>query len=142
MSHVTNIDLVITDLAALQGAVAELDAQWREGQRQYAWYGRHVGDYPLPPGLTKAELGKCEHAIHLPGCEYEIGVVPQGSGYTLAFDFWGPGAKLKSHFGDGLARLKQIYGVHKATAAARARGYMVQRKPQPNGAIKLIVTGI
>ncbi|MEA3207834.1 MAG: hypothetical protein QOE70_891 [Chthoniobacter sp.] len=142
MSHVTNIDITIKDLAALKGAVAELGAQWREGQQRYQWYGHHVGDYPLPAGMTEADLGKCSHAIRLPGCEYEIGVVQKGNGYTLAFDFWGPGQKLKTHFGDGLARLKQIYGVHKATAAARAKGYMVQRKPQPNGAIKLVVTGI
>ena len=73
-----------------------------------------------------------------------IGVVPkkQGGGYTLLYDFWGPGQRLKSHFGDGLTKLKQMYGVHKATAAARAKGYMVTRKPQASGAIKLVVTGV
>lgn len=144
MSHVTAIDINITDLTALKGAVKELGAEWREGQKTYQWYGRSVGDYPLPDGFTAKDLGKCEHAIRLAGTEYEIGVVPkkQGGGYTLLYDFWGPGQRLKSHFGDGLTKLKQMYGVHKATAAARAKGYMVTRKPQSSGAIKLVVTGV
>jgi hypothetical protein len=144
MSHVTAIDINITDLKALQGAVQELGAEWRGGQKTYEWYGHSVGDYPLPAGFTAADLGKCEHAIRLAGTDYEIGVVKKkdGSGYTCLYDFWGPGMKLKSHFGDGLAKLKQMYGVHKATAAARAKGYMVQRRPQKNGTIKLVVTGV
>src|SRR5678815_3137009 len=101
-------DSNITDLNALKGAVKELGAIWREGQKTYEWYGRSVGDYPLPDGFTAKDLGKCEHAIRLAGTEYEIGVVPKkhGGGYTLLYDFWGPGQRLKSHFGDGLAKLK------------------------------------
>ena len=37
--------------------------------------------------------------------------------------------------------LTQLYAVHKATAALRARGLMVQRQAGKNGAIKLIVQG-
>lgn len=152
MSHVTSIDINITDLTALRATFEELGGQWREGQPTYKWYGSVMGDYPLPPGFTAADLGKCEHAIHLPGCEYEIGVVRKkdGDGYTLLFDFWGytragghrvGGEMLQEQFGKGLCKVKQFYGVNKATMIARAKGYSVQRKKQPSGAIKLVVTG-
>lgn len=141
MSHVTSIDIIITDLHALRSAITELGAQWVEGKRTYEWFGRSVGDYPVPAGMAVDELGKCDHVIRLPGCKYEIGVVRKGSGYTLAYDFWGPGSKLNQHFGDELARIKQLYAVEKAAMAARAKGYMVTRRGAANGAIKLVVTG-
>jgi hypothetical protein len=166
MSHITSININITDLSALKAAITEFGAEWREGQQTYTWFGRSVGDYPLPEGFTQEDLGKCEHAIRLPGCEYEIGVVRKkdGTGFTLLYDFWSPldyraekvdgklpvvvtdgimqgGQKLHDVFGEGLGRLKQIYGVNKAAYAARAKGYMVQRKKVGN-AIKLVVTGV
>lgn len=113
-----------------------------EGKTTYKWYGRHVGDYPLPEGIKKEDLGKCSHAILLPNCQYEIGVVKLDNGsYTMLYDFWGPGEKLKSHFGDGLKRLTQMYSVHKATKAAHLKGYQVARSYGENNSIKLQVTG-
>ena len=141
MSHITSIDIIITDLTALKEAVTELGAQWVEDKRTYEWFGRSVGDYPIPEGMAVNELGKCDHVIRLPGCQYEIGVVRKGTGYTLAYDFWGPGAKLKQHFGDGLTKIKQLYAVEKAATAARAKGYLVTRRAVANGAIKLVITG-
>jgi len=75
MSHVEDIDIEITDLKALAAAVAELGAIYTPNQKSNAWFGRSVGDYPLPAGFTAEMLGKCEHAISLPCCRYEIGVV-------------------------------------------------------------------
>jgi hypothetical protein len=136
MSHVTSIDIEIRDLDALESAVGELGAAFIHGRTTYNWYGRHVGDYPLPAGFTQDQLGKCEHAIRLPGVNYEIGVVknPVKEGtFTLLFDFYGQsgahdGEKLRKHFGDGLSRIKQMYGVHVAEKAARAKGWIVSRK--------------
>jgi hypothetical protein len=158
MSHITSININITDLSALKAAITEFGAEWREGQQTYTWFGRSVGDYPLPEGFTKEDLGKCEHAIRLPGCEYEIGIVRKkdGTGFTLLYDYWSPREYHQERVngehpvtvvdgvmmgGEGLGRLKQIYGVNKATYAARAKGYMVQRKKVGN-AIKLVVTGV
>jgi len=148
MSHIASIDISITDLKALQAAARELGALWVEGKKTYNWYGQSVGDYPLPIGMTVDQLGKCDHVIALPGVRYEIGVVklPNGN-YTLAFDFYGrhgqhDGEKLLAHFGDGLAKIKQFYGLHKATIAAKLRGYSTSRKLAANGDIKLQITGI
>lgn len=144
MSHVTSIDIEVSDITALEAAVREMGGTFLRNKKTYAWYGTSVGDYPLPAGFTKDMLGKCEHAVGLAGTEYEIGVVrnpAKPKTYTLLYDFWGPGAKLKAHFGDGLKGLKQMYGVHAATLAAKKKGYLVSRK-QVNGTIKLQITGI
>lgn len=153
MSHITAIAIEIKNIDALEAACKELGATLVRHQRTYKWFGSSVGDYPLPPGFTTAMLGHCEHAIHLPGVNYEIGVVRNPlntSTFTLLYDFWGYGAragmseagqhdghKLKAHFGDGLRQLVQLYGVHAATLAARARGHSVARQTLPNGSIKL-----
>lgn len=134
MSHVTAIKVEIDKLEDLKKAVEAMGGIWREGQRTYKWYGRHVGDYPMPEGFTEADLGKCDHAIGLPGVNYEVGVVKKANGkYTLLYDFYGhsgqhDGMKLKSHFGDNLGKLVTEYGVNRMKREARMRGYAVQRK--------------
>src|SRR4051794_20933775 len=70
MSHLADIDIIIKDITALEKAVEELGAEFRRGQTRYEWFGESIGDYPLPEGMTKVDLGKCTHAIHLPGCHY------------------------------------------------------------------------
>jgi len=131
MSHVTAIAVEIKDLDALDAACAELKCNLRRGQTSYKWFGMSVGDYPLPAGFTEDMLGKCEHVINLPGCEYEIGVARNPNNpktYTLLFDFWGPGQRLQSHFGNGLQKLVQLYGVHKISSDLKRRGIPFVRK--------------
>lgn len=142
MSHVSSISIAITDLNALKLAAKELGANWIEGKKQYAWYGQHVGDYPLPQGMTEEQLGKCDHVISVPGVGYEVGVVRRADGtHTLAYDFYGPGRGLLKQFGEGLKKLVAAYSVHKTTLWARNKGYMVQRKTLNNGKTQLTVTG-
>lgn len=145
MSHVTTIAIEIRDLDALEAAARELGATLVRDQKTYTWYGQHVGDYPLPKGITKEQLGKCDHAIKVPGVNYEIGVVklPNGN-YTLVYDFYGryganDGMKLLQRFGEGCQKLVQSYAVHKAMIEARKRGHTVTKKVLPNGSVKLTV---
>ena len=39
---------------------------WK-ARRPIRWYGRLVGDYPLPSWVKVEDLGKCPHAIRVPG---------------------------------------------------------------------------
>lgn len=138
MSHVTAIAIEIKDLDALDAACAELKANLKRGKTTYNWYERSVGDYPLPEGFKASDLGKCDHAIQLPGVNYEIGVCrnPAKPGsYTLLYDFYGygnggghDGHLLKAHFGDGLAKLKQLYGLHLTQRNLTKRGIAFTRK--------------
>jgi hypothetical protein len=148
MSHVASIDIAINDLTALKAAVKELGCEWREGQLNYKWYGTSVGDYPLPKGMTVEMLGKCSHAIKVPGVNYEIGVVKMPDGtFTLAYDFYGydggthDGHKLLAKFGEKLGKLVQGYAVHRATLEAQRKGLRVIRTTTANGSIRLAITG-
>jgi len=62
MSHVAMIDLTIDDLQSLRRAAERCGLELVE-QDTYEWYGYSVGDYPLPAGFTKEELGRCQYAI-------------------------------------------------------------------------------
>lgn len=115
MSHVTTVDSIpITDLDALARAAATLGLELRRGQEAYKWYGRYVGDAPLPTGFTKEELGHCEHALAVVGNDraYEIGLARRRDGqpgYTLLYDAWGGGYGLEAAAGTDLHLLLQEY---------------------------------
>ena len=128
MSHVAKIALVIKDLAALKEAIQAHfpGATLIENQKTYKWYGKHMGDYPLPEGIKKEDLGKCDHAIRLKGCEYEIGLRKmEGGGFTPLFDFWGPGKALIQTFGEKLGKLQQTYAMAVARRHFIAKGKQV-----------------
>ena len=91
MSHVAKIELEIQSLEDLKLACRRLGFIFQENQQNYQWYGRSVGDYPLPEGITVDALGKCDHAIKVPECTYEIGVVKRGTKYILLWDSWHAG---------------------------------------------------
>lgn len=93
MSHVAVIKAQIKSLESLKKACKELKLIFKEDQKTYEWFGEHVGDYPIPEGMTKEDMGKCLHAIEVPGADYEIGVIkdpldPLGNDYKLIWDFW------------------------------------------------------
>ena len=75
LSHISTIELEIKSLDALIQACQRLGFQFMKDQTTYQWYGRWVGDSPLPEGINVKDIGKCHHAIRVPNCSYEIGVV-------------------------------------------------------------------
>lgn len=114
MSHVCKISVEVNDLESLQKAAEDLGMEFVEGQKQYRWFGRYVGDYPLPQGFSKHDLGKCDHALRIPGDQgaYEVGVCKARDGsnrYELLWDFWAGGKGLQSKIGKNGERLAQHY---------------------------------
>lgn len=145
MSHVATVDIHITSLADLRVACNRLGLELIEGQTTYRWFGRHVGDYPVPEGFTPADLGRCEHAIRIPGNAdaYEVGVVPRRDGkpgWTLLWDFWAGGCGLQDKIGKEAGLLKQAYAIAAATRQARLQGFNVQEQQMAKGEIKLVLT--
>jgi len=135
----------LKDLRAVKEACRELGLTFVEGRKTYAWYGASVGDTALPEGITREQLGHCEHVIQVPGAGYEIGLVknPKTGGFRLLFDYWGPGKKIVDTLGgQGVPKLIQAYGICKATIEAKARGYLVTRQPGKNGSVNLILTQV
>lgn len=145
MSHITDVKVEVRDLNALKVACKELGLPWMEGQTTHAWYGRFMGDAPVPAGMSPNEYGKCSHAIKVPGAQYEIGVVKSADGksYTLVYDSWGRscGQPIAKALGSGLEKLKQHYAVAKAQIEARAKGWSCQKQTLANGTIKMVFTG-
>lgn len=131
MSHVTVINVEIKDLEALKVACEKAGLEFREGQKTYRWYGRSVGDYPLPKGFTADDLGKCDHAIGIPNNNksYEIGVVKKGESYSMLWDFWNGGYGLEALAGKDCSNVTDAYATEvalkEATAFAQAQGWSV-----------------
>lgn len=142
MSHVTKIALKITDLDALEAALKHMGGlELRRGQTTYKWYGQSVGDYPLPEGITEADLGKCDHAIVQTkklALNYEVGLVKEkdGTGYRILFDFYDE--RLAKALGGNEAHgLKREYAAAVATKQFYSQGYRVSRAINSRGEIVL-----
>lgn len=149
MSHVVAIDLKITDLVALAKAADECGCELVKDVRTYKWFGRHVGDYPMPKGFTYDQLGKCDHVIRVRGAKrntYEIGVVkmPDGS-YTCLFDFFEGGYGLMDRVSNdtkrqGIGKLLQRYTAEVTRRQLRKQGFRVVERVNKNG--QLVIQGV
>jgi hypothetical protein len=138
MSHVTTVDVEIRDLEAVKDICKELGLEFKENQRSYRWYGTHVGDYPLPEGFTKSDLGRCDHAIGVKGASsksYEIGLVKRGEVYIPLFDFWQGGFGLEERIGPGAKKFTDAYtravSIKTAKAFAKSKGFSYTEKLDP-----------
>jgi hypothetical protein len=141
MSHVVSIKTELHDLDAIKATCKELGLVFKENQKTYRWYGRSVGDYPIPEGFTEADLGKCEHAIECPGATFDIGLVKRDGAYRMLFDFYGQPKLLKAIGGEQAQKFFQLYGTWKATLEAKKKGYSVTRTQKEDGTIRLVVGG-
>ena len=136
--HVAVVKLEIRSLDALKLACQRLGLEFREGQTTYAWFGKSVGDAPLPEGFTPEDLGKGQHAIHVPGAKYEIGVAFKNGAWRLLWDSWRSGG-LEQALGPDCNKLRQAYGVEAAKLEAQRQGYSVWETQEEDGAVKLHV---
>jgi hypothetical protein len=141
MSHITSVEIELNDLEAVRALCREKGWQFMTGQKTYRWFGQFVGDSPMPAGMTLEDLGKCDHAIKVPGADYEIGLRATGKGsYKLAFDHWCSGG-LEPVIGRNGGLFVQGYGICKTELAAKRNGMVARRVPGKNGAVKLLLTG-
>ena len=132
MSHISKIELEIRDLEALKEACKCLGFNFMTNQKYYIWYGKWVGNQPLPEGISEEDLGKCDHAIQIPAAVFEIGVVRRGNGYILLWDSW-IGGGLQKHIGKDAEILKQTYAVESVKREARKKGYRLTEKKMKHG---------
>ena len=145
MSHVCKIELMIRDLDALEAACKEIGLELVRNQDHFKWFGRSVGDYPIPEGFTAEDMGKCQHAIRIPGNKkaYEIGITQRRDGkpgFQLLWDFWAGGYGLREVIGEDGNRLRQAYAAAVATKAYSKLGYRVTRSTRADGRIIMEAT--
>ena len=137
MSHISKINLVINDLEALEQACINLGFEFRKGQEKFSWFSRWVGDTPMPKGMTIADLGKCAHAIHVPGASYEVGIIDNKDGtYALVYDYWHSGG-LEPLIGKQACFLAAEYGAVCAENEFRDNGYDFHREVTEDGFIEV-----
>lgn len=118
MSHISQFKTVrgkplITDLEAVRRAAANLGLLVHE-RPNYRWYGRHMGDYPVPAGWNQSDMGRNATLVLGPDPEkaremgvdpdrcYELGVVEDKlnpGAYTLMYDFFAGGCGLDKFIG-------------------------------------------
>lgn len=113
MSHLSRIDISITDLSALKDACKRLGLEFKENQTSFKWYGQ--------------ENAKCDHAIHVPNARYEIGVTKNGKSFELQWDNYQNGG-LEKILGKSAGKLKQAYAVSKGILAAKKQGFLVREE--------------
>ncbi len=125
MSHFTQIKTQIKDITALRSACQELGLALLQNAQARGYY----------ENKTKGDF-----VIRLKG-PYDIAVNKQPDGtFGLTADLWE--GHVEEEVGKDYGRLLQLYGVHKATIEARKKGLSVLRRPQQNGSIKLVLTGV
>lgn len=114
MSHISKIELRILSLSTLEKACEKLGAKLYRDVKTHKWFGRWVGDSPLPEGMEKEDIGKCDHVIRINNATemtYEVGVIKSKThaGYELFYDNWEGGYGLEKVLGKNLGKLKQQY---------------------------------
>ena len=125
MSHFTTIQTQIRDVSALRVACEELGLQVLTKT-----HARGYGSNRLKRDLV----------IKLKG-PYDIAVNQQPDGSCgLTCDWWG--GHVEKEVGKNYGRLLQLYGVHKAQAEARHKGYTTRRQALKDGSIKLVIGGV
>ena len=139
MSHIAKCEVVVNSIAAFRAAVEALGGTFHEGQKTHKWYNIFVGDTPMPEGMTKADLGKCDHAASFPGCSYEVGLRANGDGtFTMAFDYWRAGGLSEALGGDALPKLCQAYSREKVLADIPVFGHALESETRlADGTIEL-----
>lgn len=145
MSHLVTIATQLRDLAASRAACKRMGWELLEGQKTFEWYGRYVGDYRAfekqltDLGIKTEDYGKCDHAIKVPGAEYEIGLVQKGDQLVPLWDAYKPGGLQDITNENGMGGFLQAYAIEKAKLEARRKGYSVTERTLPNGTVQLQV---
>lgn len=130
MSHVDNISTHMEefDLEVAKALCKRKGWQFLEGQKTFAWWGVSEGDYPIPAGFTAEDLGKCDHAIRIPDCGYEIGLVKHGLGYAILADFYYTGG-LDHVLGQKGELFVRDYSMQQDIMTAEANGWAWEEVP-------------
>lgn len=118
MSHLSKIELQVTDLESLSKACRQMSLTLIRGKKTFKWFN---GD------------GECEHAITIPNADYEIGLIKGETpgAYELQTDYWDKG--IEAAIGKNGGLLKQRYAVERTKTEATRKGYRVIEKKTDNG---------
>lgn len=129
MSHITSIEIQVSDLTAFEKACREVGVELRREQKTFKSFG----------GNRVA----CDMAVAIPGNRdaYEAGLVRNADGkYTVQVDNWSGGQGLNEKIGHNAGKLLQRYGINAATSQALKQGMSVREEVLANGQVRLVCT--
>lgn len=139
MSHVLTIKgFVVRSLDHAEAACRALGSiELVRDQTEFMCYAKKYGS----SNKKTAVNGHCAHAIrrvgHQPG-DYEIGLVPVGDAYAVAFDNFDTGAYFAHALGGGnLPQLAEEYHYAEAADHFAAKGMMLQRQYNDRNQLQL-----
>jgi len=159
MSHAVEITTVVKDLDSLERACSALGWKLIRDQKTYRWFGSWVDDSPVPEEMFTPQrlaeiramsreqrkavmteaMGRCDHAISVPGADYEVGVVKKSDGsYRLRWDYF-DGKLLKAMGGQHGGTLTQRYNMEVARREALKKGYRIAETRQQDGTVKWLL---
>lgn len=156
MSHIQHVKCELRDLQAVEKACQRLGWKLVLGQSRYRWFGRWMGDSPIPEHLFSAGelqtlqemtrekrsafltnyLGNCDHAIRIPGATYEIGLLKINGVYQPVWDNWRTGGLAGLSSENGMGGFLQAYALEAAKAEALRNGHTYQEEVLQDGTIK------
>lgn len=125
MSHVVTVAGKITDLDALEVAVAKFNAQLVRDAKEFTFYS--------------GAKAPCAAKITFEGAKYEVGLRPEASSeaaFTLHCDFWD--GSLAKKFGANLVGLRNEYQATVAERAMQRRGFRVRREVSEANHVRLV----
>lgn len=160
MSHISTVECEFRNLDHIRAACAALGWTFHENQSIFRWYGRWVGDTELNPEcLTQAErdqlalltspyerkefltntFGRCDHAITVPHCSYQIGIRKIGSKFVPVYDSFEAGGldQVMPSDTNNKNPLAQAYALEAAKYQAYLEGWSVSQLQLENGTIQL-----
>lgn len=118
MSHNVKVNIRLRDLDAAAAAITRLGGELKLGQKTHRYYA--------------GQRQKCDHAIALPGSEYEIGLTQTSDGFQPAFDNFGAsGRALEAAFGINLSKLNDEYAAEVAMRQLARQGFRTTRTDAP-----------
>jgi hypothetical protein len=128
MSHISTISTegLEFELETIKRLCQRQRWEFLENQTSHAWYGR--------------ERAACDHAIRIPGCNYELGLKMSDSGkYIAVADFWEKGG-LQAALGEQGEVFRQLYLQESDIMWAEEKNFAWEEIPaEEAGAKKLVV---
>lgn len=142
MSHVVDGMVEIKDLEVLEEVCKKLGLVFKKGQKYYRWYGRWMNDYHEQDAachrFDPSTFGTCEHAIEVPGAQYDIGIARDRQGkLRFVYDAWLGGCGIEEKLGKGAKLLVQSYAEEVCKKQLRRQGYQVSRQVTSDGKVVL-----
>jgi hypothetical protein len=122
MSHIVSIPFQCRSLDAVRAACGRLGSRSAKGRRPTDGGADGRATRPLPDHVRVEDLGKCHHAIKVPGVTYEVGIVANADGsYDLRWDYF-DNALCVAMGGQNADKFRQTYQIEVARIEARPQG--------------------